>query len=122
MTEVNTTSPITDEMEETPLLQKSPSIWMDEEQKRVRNAMLRDRKFQDEHYLKSQTANTIVSDYRIGARSKEETIFLLRVYCARSRDTSLLILEMSGADEEHRQSLAKLGVDEKMLLILEGRA
>lgn len=118
MTDAKTTSQI-DEMELEP---STPSPWMRYEDKRIHNAKMRDRKFQEERYLKDLPAHAIIDDYRRAATSKEQTIYLLHIYCARSRATALLNLQMSGADDCHRRSLEELGMDEKMLLILEGRA
>ena len=118
MTEVTTESQI-DEMERTP---STPSPWMQYEDRRIHNAKMRDRKFQEERYLKDLPAHMIIDDYRRAATSKEQTIFLLHIHCARSRETALLNLQMSGADDAHREHLKELGMDEKMLLILEGRA
>ena len=104
-----------------PPLMDRQTITMDAENKRIKNAMNRDRKFQDERYSRDLPAHVIIDDYRRGAQSKEQTIFLLHTNCAKSRETSLFILERSGADDEHKHSLATLQLDETVLLILEGR-
>ena len=104
-----------------PPLMDRQTITMDAENKRIKNAMNRDRKFQDERYFRDLPAHVIIDDYRRGAQSKEQTIFLLHTNCAKSRETSLFILERSGADDDHRRSLATLDLDETVLLILEGR-
>ena len=97
------------------------TISQDGEVKKIKNAMLRDRKMQDARYKRDLPAHVIIDDYRRGAQSKEQTIHLLHVNCAKSRETSLFILEISGADADHRNSLATLQMEEQMLLILEGR-
>ena len=104
----------------TPFLYRQ-TLSQDGEVKKIKNAMNRDRKFQDERYSRDLPAHVIIDDYRRGAQSKEQTIHLLHVNCAKSRATSLFILDISGADEEHRRSLATLQLDETVLLILEGR-
>lgn len=117
---VETTIYTTTEGDDTPFLQRQ-SFVQDTETKRIKNAMLRDRKFQEERYSRDIPAHIIIDDYRRGAQSKEQTIYLLHVNCAKSRETSLFILDVSGADTEHKQSLATLQMEEQMLLILEGR-
>lgn len=109
------------EVSTLPPLMDRQTITMDAENKRIKNAMNRDRKFQDERYSRDLPAHVIIDDYRRGAQSKEQTIFLLHTNCAKSRETSLFILERSGADDEHKHSLATLQLDETVLLILEGR-
>ena len=104
----------------TPFLYRN-TISQDGEIKKIKNAMMRDRKMQDVRYERDLPAHVIIDDYRRGAQSKEQTIYLLHINCAKSRATSLLILYKSGADEEHKRSLATLQMEEQMLLILEGR-
>ena len=108
------------EGDDTPFLYRD-SISQDGEVKKIKNAMLRDRKMQDIRYERDLPAHVIINDYRRGAQSKEQTIHLLHVNCAKSRETSLFILDVSGADADHRNSLATLQMEEQMLLILEGR-
>ena len=93
----------------------------EKEVKKIKNAIMRDRKMQDTRYERDLPAHVIIDDYRRGAQSKEQTIYLLHVNCAKSRETSLFILDASGADAEHRKALATLQMEEQMLLLLEGR-
>ena len=104
----------------TPFLNRK-TITQDGEMQKIKNAMMRDRKMQDSRYDRDLPAHIIINDYRRGAQSKEQTIYLLHINCAKSRATSLLILDKSGADEEHKRSLATLQMEEQMLLVLEGR-
>lgn len=117
---VETTIYTTTEGDDTPFLYRQ-TLSQDGEVKKIKNAMMRDRKMQDIRYSRDLPAHIIINDYRRGAQSKEQTIALLHTNCAKSRETSLFILERSGADEEHRRSLATLQLDESILLILEGR-
>lgn len=107
-------------IDSTPFLYRQ-TLSQDSEVKKIKNAMIRDRKMQDARYSRDLPAHVIIDDYRRGAQSKEQTIFLLHTNCAKSRETSLFILERSGADDEHKHSLATLQLDETVLLILEGR-
>lgn len=117
---VETTIYTPTEGDDTPFLYRN-TISQDSEVKKIKNAMMRDRKFQDARYTRDLPAHVIIDDYRRGAQSKEQTIFLLHTNCAKSRATALFILDISGADEEHKRSLATLDLDETVLLILEGR-
>lgn len=108
------------EGDDTPFLYRN-TISQDGEVKKIKNAMMRDRKMQDTRYERDLPAHVIINDYRRGAQSKEQTIYLLHINCAKSRATSLLILDKSGADNDHKRSLATLQMEEQMLLILEGR-
>lgn len=109
------------EVTSVPPLMDRQTITMSDEEKKIKNAMMRDRKMQDERYSRDIPAHVIIDDYRRGAQSKEQTIYLLHSNCAKSRATALLILDKSGADDEHKRSLATLQMEEQMLLVLEGR-
>lgn len=117
---VETTIYTTTEGDDTPFLQRQ-SFAQETETKKIKNAMMRDRKMQETRYARDLPAHIIIDDYRRGAQSKEQTIYLLHVNCAKSRATALFILDKSGADEEHRRALATLQLDEELLHILEGR-
>lgn len=117
---VETTIYTPTEGDDTPFLYRQ-TFSQESEVKRIKNAMMRDRKMQEARYTRDLLAHTIIDDYRRGAQSKEQTIYLLHINCAKSRETSLFILERSGADDEHKHSLATLQMEEQMLLILEGR-
>lgn len=109
------------EGDDTSFLQRQ-SFTQDAETKKIKNATLRDRRFQDERNARDIPAHVIMEDYRRAAISKEQAIYLMFTNCARSRGTTLLIMEKSGADAEHRLALATLQMEEHMLLVLEGRA
>ena len=109
------------EVTSVPPLMDRQTITMSDEEKKLKNAMMRDRKMQEERYSRDVPAHIIINDYRRGAQSKEQTIYLLHINCAKSRATSLLILDKSGADDEHKRSLATLQMEEQMLLVMEGR-
>ena len=116
---VETTIYKTCEGDDTPFLTRS-TLTQDGEIKKLQNAMKRDRKFQQERFLRDLPAHVIMDDYSRAAISKERAIFLMHINCARSRATTLLIMEKSGADARHSEHLAEIGMTEELLHILEG--
>lgn len=65
------------------------------EQTRIRNAMRRDRAFQDSIYRLHYCAKVIIHNYYLGKFTMEEAITLLGMYCKRSRKTAIVNIQNS---------------------------
>ena len=65
------------------------------EETRIRNAMRRDRAFQDSVYRLHYCAKVIIHHYYSGKFTMEEAIALLALYCKRSRKTAIVNIQNS---------------------------
>lgn len=83
------------EMEERIIAPMANSPFANLEETRIRNAMRRDREFQDSIYRLHHCARVIIRDYYIGKFTMEEAISLLGMYCKRTREAAIMNIQNS---------------------------
>lgn len=83
------------EMQERIIAPMASSPFANLEETRIRNAMRRDREFQDSVHRLHYCARVIIHDYYVGKFTMEEAISLLGMYCKRSREAAIMNIQNS---------------------------